>query len=124
MQQACICINSEGRTKRKTASHVDEASDPSNTPTRQKVSVQNMMRVLRGRVVPPLPQGASTPATSSLPHATVASVPPVPTSDNNAPSTPTLENPSESMAPAQQLPNPSEADSSEGSEDPKEPDLS
>ncbi|PIO53953.1 PCI domain protein [Teladorsagia circumcincta] len=124
MQQACICISSEGRVKRKTASHADEASDTSNTPTRQKVSVQNMMRVLRGRVVPPLPQGAPSPATAHHPPATVAPAPPVPTSANNVPVAPTSENPSPSAASTQQLPNPSEADSSEGSEDPKEPDMS
>ncbi|KHJ75929.1 hypothetical protein OESDEN_24452 [Oesophagostomum dentatum] len=66
MQQACICINAEGRAKRKTATHIDDSSDPSNTPTRQKVSVQNMMRVLRGRVVPPLPQGAAVAAEASV----------------------------------------------------------
>ncbi|KAK6033137.1 PCI domain protein [Ostertagia ostertagi] len=124
MQQACICISSEGRAKRKTVSHADEASDTSNTPTRQKVSVQNMMRVLRGRVVPPLPQGASSPATAHHPPATVAPAPPVPTSANNVSVAPTSENPSPSAASTQQLPNPSEADSSEGSEDPKEPDMS
>ncbi|KAK6051104.1 PCI domain protein, partial [Cooperia oncophora] len=122
MQQACICISSEGRVKRKTTSHADEASDPSNTPTRQKVSVQSMMRVLRGRVVPPLPQGASAPPTAHpAPATAVAPAPPVPTSANNVPATPASENQS---AGSQQLPNPSEADSSEGSEDPKEPDMS
>lgn len=124
MQQACICINPEGRAKRKTASHADDASDPSNTPSRQKVSVQNMMRVLRGRVVPPLPQGAASPATVAPPAATAAPAPPVPSSANNVQFAPTVENASGSSSQAQQLPNPSEADSSEGSEDPKEPDLS
>ncbi|VDO37035.1 unnamed protein product [Haemonchus placei] len=104
MQQACICINSEGRTKRKTISHAEEASDSSNTPTRQKVSVQNMMRVLRGRVVPPLPQGASTPATANPPPTTVAPAPPVPTPANNVPSAPASECQSGSSAPTQQLP--------------------
>ncbi|KIH43201.1 hypothetical protein ANCDUO_26798, partial [Ancylostoma duodenale] len=90
MQQACICINPEGRAKRKTATHLGvaiTASDMSNTPTRQKVSVQNMMRVLRGRAVPPLPQGAPTAPTASTnapaPAANAAPAPPVPASANN-----------------------------------------
>ncbi|WKY09372.1 hypothetical protein Q1695_002047 [Nippostrongylus brasiliensis] len=124
MQQACICISAEGRTKRKTASHVEETSDPSNTPSRQKVSVQNMMRVLRGRAVPPLPQGAASPATVPPPVANTAPAPPVPSSANNVPPIPVVENPPGPSAQVQQLPNPSEADSSEGSDDPREPDLS
>ncbi|CAJ0590434.1 unnamed protein product [Cylicocyclus nassatus] len=131
MQQACICINPEGRAKRKTAAHADDSSDTSNTPTRQKVSVQNMMRVLRGRVVPPLPQGAAVAPEANAKTATSAanatSAPPVPASANNLPSVPATENPpSGSAAPtaaSQQLQIPSEADSSEGSDDPKEPDL-
>ncbi|EYC39107.1 hypothetical protein Y032_0675g1423 [Ancylostoma ceylanicum] len=131
MQQACICINPEGRAKRKTATHIDDSSDMSSTPTRQKVSVQNMMRVLRGRAVPPLPQGAPAAPTASTnaaaPAANAAPAPPVPASANNVPAAPAAENPpSASAAPAsgsQQLQIPSEADSSEGSDDPKEPDL-
>ncbi|VDM80130.1 unnamed protein product [Strongylus vulgaris] len=96
MQQACICINPEGRAKRKTATHVDESSDTSNTPTRQKVSVQNMMRVLRGRVVPPLPQGGTVApeatAKAAAPAANASSAPPVPASANNLPSVPAAEN--------------------------------
>ncbi|ETN86884.1 PCI domain protein [Necator americanus] len=132
MQQACICISPEGRAKRKTAAHIDDASDPSNTPTRQKVSVQNMMRVLRGRVVPPLPQGSpaapAAPTNAAGPVANAApALPPVPVSINNLPTVPAAENPpNASAAPSvgsQQLQIPSEVDSSEGSDDPKEPDL-
>ncbi|KAJ1372383.1 hypothetical protein KIN20_034528 [Parelaphostrongylus tenuis] len=126
MQQAGISIHSDGRAKRKTTTH-DDASDPSNTPTRQKVSVQNMMRALRGRVVPPpLPHGASSPGSANPPVTNANCVPLVPAT-NSVPCVPVIDNPPTSSgansAPVQQLPNPSEEDSSEGSEDPKEPEM-